>query len=315
MIVVATWNLENLFRPGTAFGPRDPAVYDAKLTGLAAEIERLAPDVLAVQEVGDPDALADLVDRLDGDWHTELCTVFEPDHAIRVAVVARHPLQEATQISAFPPRLAPVQVDDAGATIDAMPRGALRVRTTIRGVTLDVLTCHLKSKLLSFPGGRFTPRDEGERARYAVYALDRRAAEAATVRAAADTLLDGHGEERAVIVLGDLNDEAPAATTQILQGPPGSEIGSAGFDRADAGDPWRLWNLAPLIDIDRRFSRIFEGRRELIDHILTSQALVTHAANVDTGAVRLPSVSSDPTARRDAPASDHAPVVARFDLG
>jgi endonuclease/exonuclease/phosphatase family metal-dependent hydrolase len=312
MIVVATWNLENLFRPGTEFGPRDATTYEAKLTGLAAVIGRLAPDVLAVQEVGDPQALADLVDRLDGEWHTELSTVFEASHPIRVAILSRHPLTDAEQVSEFPAGLAPVQVDDAGATIHAMGRGALRVRVTVEEIPLDMVTCHLKSKLLSFPGGRFAPRDEGERARFAVYALNRRAAEAATVRAYADQLLDGQGADRALIVLGDLNDEVLAATTQILLGPPGSEIGTAGFDHADQGDACRLWNLAPLIDADRRFSRIFEGRRELIDHILTSRRLVTHAAQVDTGDVELASITSDPAARRDAPASDHAPVVARF---
>jgi hypothetical protein len=74
-----------------------------------------------------------------------------------------------------------VQVDDDGTTIDAMGRGALRVRVTADAHVLDIVTCHLKSKLLSFPGG-FQPRDEGERVRFAAYALDRRAAEAATVR-------------------------------------------------------------------------------------------------------------------------------------
>jgi endonuclease/exonuclease/phosphatase family metal-dependent hydrolase len=312
MTTVATWNVENLFRPGTEFGPRDAAIYDAKLAALAAVIDRLAPDVLAVQEVGDPDALADLVDRLEGDWETALSSVFEPDHPIRVAVLARHPLGQVDQVSRFPGKLAPVQVDDAGTTIHAMGRGALHVRVTLDGEPFDVVTCHLKSKLLSFPGGRFTPRDEGERARYAVYALHRRGAEAATVRAYADGLLDGHGADRAVVVLGDLNDEVLAATTQILLGPPGSEIGTGGFDAPDRGDASRLWNLAPLIDADRRFSRVFNGRRELIDHILTSRRLVTRAVRVDTADVTLASIGSDPAARRNAPASDHAPVVAEF---
>jgi hypothetical protein len=66
-----------------------------------------------------------------------------------------------------------------------------------------------------------------------------------------------------VIVLGDLNDEPLAATTQILLGPPGSEIGTAGFDRADQGDAARLWNLAPLIPADRRFTRTFSGRHDV----------------------------------------------------
>jgi hypothetical protein len=126
-----------------------------------------------------------------------------------------------------------VQVDDDGTTIAELGRPALRVRLQV-DVDVDVISVHLKSKLLTFPGGRFNPRDEDERARYAVYALHRRAAEAAGIRSYVTALLDGQGQQRTVIVAGDLNDEAPAATTQILLGPPGSEIGTAGYEQPDA---------------------------------------------------------------------------------
>jgi endonuclease/exonuclease/phosphatase family metal-dependent hydrolase len=313
MVVVGTWNLENLFRPGDDAGPSDDAAYQAKLGALAGVINRLAPDVPAVQEVGDPEALADLTGKLNGSWHTELST-FPDDRQIRVGFLSQHPLSDVRHLRDFPAGLAAVQVADDGTTIDALGRGALRVRITVAGHELDLVTCHLKSKLLTFPGGRFSTDDEGERARVGAYALYRRAAEAVTVRAAADELLNGHGDERAVIVLGDLNDEPLAATTQILLGPPGSEIGTPGFPRPDQGDPRRLWNLAPLIPEQRRFTRVFRGRKELIDHILVSHALVTRVTEVDTGDVQPPSIGDVPTARRDEPASDHAPVVARFDL-
>jgi hypothetical protein len=137
---------------------------------------------------------------------------------------------------------------------------------------------HAQAKLLSFPPGRdgesrFSPHDEGERARFAVYALNRRAAEAATVRAAVTALLDDEDQERPVVVLGDLNDEVEAATTQILQGPPGSEIGTGGYDQPDTGDGPRLWNLAARIPEGQRFSRRYRGRGELIDHILVVAGL------------------------------------------
>ena len=87
-----------------------------------------------------------------------------------------------------------------------------------------------------------------------------------------------------MIVLGDLNDEPLAATTQILLGPPGSEIDTRGFDLDDAGDGQRLWNLAPrILPEDRRFSRVFNGRPELIDHILVSHALVHDVDSVRPG--------------------------------
>src|SRR5829696_8103807 len=75
---------------------------------------------------------------------------------------SRLPLSDVEQPSQFPELLAPVQVDDDGDTIDAMGRGALRVRVAAGAHQLDVVTCHLKSKLLSFPRRRFQPRDEGE---------------------------------------------------------------------------------------------------------------------------------------------------------
>jgi hypothetical protein len=59
---------------------------------------------------------------------------------------------------------------------------------------------------------------------------------------------------------------------------------------------------------------VFRGRGELIDHILVSHALVRRVERVDTGAGEPPSITEDPTERRDEPVSDHLPMVARFHL-
>ena len=157
------------------------------------------------------------------------------------------------------------------------------------------------------------PDNEDQRARFGAYALYRRAAEAATVRVFTDTVLGGHGQQdRPLIVLGDLNDTPQAATTQLLYGPPGSQFDTGGFDHPDQGDAWRLWTLAPRIPAEHRFSRIFEGQPELIDHILISHALLAKLTSVDADVTGLSSIGVDPNARRDAPASDHAPLVAHF---
>jgi endonuclease/exonuclease/phosphatase family metal-dependent hydrolase len=320
MITVGTWNLENLFRPGGPFGPKDKIVYDEKLAALAATINAIAPDALGVQEVGEPEALADLVTLLDGDWHTVLSGHFDDDHPIRVGVLSRHPLRQASDTTAFVPPLRPIQGDDSPATVGAMGRGVLAVDVQVSDeLTVTMMVCHLKSKLLSYPAPpgrtRFNPHDEGERARFGGYALYRRAAEAVTVRAATDALFAGAGAGRNLVLVGDLNDQPQAATTQILYGPPGSQIGTPGFDRPDKGDAVRLWNLATLIPEAERYSRVYEGQPELIDHIMVNHPLVTHVAGVHALHDRpLPSIGADPAARRDAPASDHAPIVARLDV-
>ncbi|MEU6251650.1 endonuclease/exonuclease/phosphatase family protein [Streptomyces sp. NPDC047043] len=314
-MLLGTWNLENLYRPGGPFGPRDKAAYETKLAALAAVITELDPTLLGVQEVGEPEALDDLVGMLDGDWHLAL-SGHPDDRGIRVGFLSRTAMEVVADTNAFPAKLRPVQEDDSGAEVSAAGRGFLAVEVAAEAGPARVAVAHLKSKLLSYPGGRFFPRDEGERARYGAYALYRRAAEATTLRALADELLAGDGRERDVAVLGDLNDEVQAATTQILLGPPGSEIGTPGYDKPDKGDAERLWDMAPLIPAEQRYSRINSGRRELIDHILVSHRLVRRVTAAGTGlpgdgTLRLPSVGQDPGERRGAPGSDHAPVWVR----
>ncbi|WP_405873994.1 endonuclease/exonuclease/phosphatase family protein [Streptomyces sp. NBC_00005] len=315
-MILGTWNLENLYRPGGPFGPKDKAAYETKLAALAAVLTDLDPTLLGVQEVGEPEALGDLVDMLDGDWHVALSE--HPDgRGIRVGFLGRRAMEVLSDTNAFPAKLRPIQDNDSGAQVSAAGRGFLAIEVATDFGPLRVAVAHLKSKLLSYPGGRFFPHDEGERARYGAYALYRRAAEATTLRALADVLLAGDGRERDVAVLGDLNDEVQAATTQILLGPPGSEIGTPGYDRPDQGDALRLWDVAPLIPAEQRYSRINSGRRELIDHILVSHRLVRRVTAAGTGlpgdgTLRLPSVGPDPADRRGKPGSDHAPVWVRL---
>jgi endonuclease/exonuclease/phosphatase family metal-dependent hydrolase len=318
---VMTWNVENLFAVGTEAGPETEAELDAKIESLRAVIDAQLPDVLALQEVGSESALARLQAALVAPMPHRRLGI--PDgRGIRVAFVSRLELHDPVDVRAFPPGLLPIQVGDdppgpAGPELLAeMGRGALQVTVRAGGRDVHLVATHLKSKLLTFPRG-FQPANEDQRARYAAYALCRRASEAATLRVHLDGLLDGGGRTTAVVLAGDLNDEVDAATTQILNGPPGSEIGTAGFGRPDRGDGDRMWNLAPLIPADRRFTRVYRGRGELIDHVFVSHFLAsgrTTAVTTVTAEGALPSVADDPTARRGEPGSDHAAVVATFDL-
>ena len=329
---IATWNVENLFRPGPAAGNEDDDLYRRKLRLLADTIGRLQPDVIGLQEVGGEEPLLDLQEAAGAGYAHRRLSAFPDARGIRVAFLSRRPLIEHEDIVDFPPGPA-LQVFDMNAAGAAVPltrmgRGALRVRLEKDGLAVDLITAHLKSKLLTFPstssGPRFAPRDEMERAQVAGIALLRRTAEAVTLRAKANALLVGN-RDRPLIVLGDLNDVPEAATSQILNGPPGSEIGTGGFDRPDQGDDARLFNLSPLIVEARRFSRVFKGRGELLDQILVSEELLPvgqdgnrkRPVEVDSQvdfAGQLPSIEEDPGPRRKAPSPDHAPVTATFEL-
>jgi endonuclease/exonuclease/phosphatase family metal-dependent hydrolase len=316
MLTVATWNLENLFRPGAGDGPTSQQAYDTKIDHLRAVIETINPDVLGVQEVGQPEALDDLRDALTGTWHA-IASRHPDGRGIRVGFLSKLPFAEHEDVVPFPQVLKPIQQNDDGALEHDMGRGALRVRVQHNGIDVDVVSCHLKSKLLSFPGrSTFVPTDEDQRARYGAYALYRRAAEAATVRTYVDELLAGHGQDRALVVLGDMNDEAAAATTQMLLGPPGSQIQTGGFSHPDRGDGMRLWNLAPLIPEGEGWSRIFEGKHELIDHLLVSGKLIGpgNLPEVHVHHQGAESIGVNPLARKDKAASDHDPVLAHLNI-
>src|SRR4051794_35499418 len=105
MVRIGTWNLENLFLAGEEGGPPTQQAYDDKLDALAGTIIDEAPDVLAVQEVGDPAALDDLVARVGGTWHVELAT--PDDRGIRVGFLSRTDMTEVEIISDFPEGLRP----------------------------------------------------------------------------------------------------------------------------------------------------------------------------------------------------------------
>jgi hypothetical protein len=86
--------------------------------------------------------------------------------------------------------------------------------------------------------------------------------------------------------------------------------GSA-FQRPDADDAFRLWNLAPLLPEDQRLPRVFKGRGELIDHIFATHRLV-NPGNLPTvqtilSVDPLPSIGDDPTSRRNEPGSTTPP--------
>jgi endonuclease/exonuclease/phosphatase family metal-dependent hydrolase len=341
-----TWNIQNLFPVGHVDGPATQQEYDDKLAGLAEVIDAAEPDVLALQEIGPEQVLADLNAACSIDFDNRLVGI--PDgRGIRVALLSPRLLSNSVDITTFPVGVVPVQSRDLIFDDPATPenealsavlgRGVLSATVRAGGEQVTVMVAHLKSKLISYArqpglvgGSIFAPNDEGERLRYAGYALYRRTAEAMSCRAGLDTILaaagdqpgegTGSGQANPVIFCGDLNDEPSAATTQIIQGPAGSEIDfrpGSGFRTGDRGDGYRMWNLYRLLPSEGpNYSRIYRGRGELIDHIFASHRLVNPdnlPAVEIVAAGPLPSMTDDPTPQTSAP-TDHAAIVATFSL-
>ena len=342
-IRVMTWNVQNLFLPGTSdAAPDNDAAFEVKIASLAAVIDAIDPKVACLQEIGPGEVLEPLQAALARPLpHRALG---RPDErGIRVALLSSLPLTGIDDIDAFPAGVRPVQVRDEvfddpetaadEAVLGRMGRSAVQATVDVGGTSLTIVTAHFKSKLITYDrrrglvgGHQFAPNDEGERLRYSGYAVFRRASEAMTVRARLDELLAdgdaptvGLGRERAVVLCGDLNDEPAAATTQIVVGPAGSEVDlspDSAFRRADEGDGFRMFNLAPLLPAGQRHTRVYKGRLDLIDHIFGSHRLV-NPDNVPTAGTvcspdPLPSMGDQPHRRRNEPGSDHAALYATF---
>jgi endonuclease/exonuclease/phosphatase family metal-dependent hydrolase len=314
-ITITTWNVQNLTQSDTVFAD--------KVNFLASTLQALGSDVVALQEVLDLNALQSLALQLGFHHFAAL-----PDgRGNRVAFLTRQALAQPPQ-EVVEWQL-PTDEEVRGFNSDGdvvvepkFPRPALQITVSHNGEELDIITVHMKSKLLTF-GGNFSTSNETLRAQTAYFALQRRAAEATSLRERATRLLSSG---RRLVFLGDLNDVHESATTQILYGPPGSQPRGTedatrkfgAFQRSDNGDSQRLFNVTNLVQKEIRWSRRHSGQEELLDHILASEQLMPRD---DNGLRRVPELSilnedtpnllgTNPTVGGVIP--DHAPVTATF---
>ena len=98
--------------------------------------------------------------------------------------------------------------------------------------------------------------------------------------------------------------------------PQDATLASGAFQRPDAQDGQRLFNVTKLVPEPIRWSRRFNGQNELLDHILASEGLMPRAGvlrQVPTVSIHnedTPALAPNPTVFGIVP--DHAPVTAVF---
>lgn len=277
-LAVATFNVENL-------APSDPATKYAKLaTQITTNLR--APDVLALEEVQDNSGskddgvvdssttvrkLVDAVksaggpqyqarwidpqDKTDGGQpggNIRQVFLFRTDRGAqfvdRPGGSATTPTQvvgrgSATRLSASPGRI------DPGNTAWQSSRKPLVGEFRFRGASYFVVANHFASKGGDQPlFGRYQPPTRSSETQ--------RHAQAASVRGFADDLLAADPQAR-LVVLGDINDFEFSRTTDIL----------VGRGRTALTD---LPRTAPLRE---RYSYVFDGNSQILDHILISPSL------------------------------------------
>ena len=134
--------------------------------------------------------------------------------------------------------------------------------------------------------------------------LDERRVQAQEVNNFVDGILAEDAEAN-VVVLGDLNEFEFVSPLEILEG---TVTSNADGSAITEGGEQILTNLVNDVAEDERYSFIFQGNSQQLDHILVSDGLL------DGAEIDIVNVNSE-FAETDDRASDHDPVIAALTIG
>ncbi|HEY0358742.1 MAG TPA: endonuclease/exonuclease/phosphatase family protein [Mycobacteriales bacterium] len=309
-LAVATFNVENLAPTD------DQAKYDRLATTIVRNLA--APDIVAVEEIQDDTGATndgtvtagqtyakliaaigaaggpryafrqlDPVDGADGGQpggNIRVGFLFRADRGLRFVdrpgAGATTPNEVVRTWRGPHLRYSPGRIDPANPAF-ADSRKPLAGEFRFRGETVFVIANHFNSKGGDQPlNGRFQPPTRSSETQ--------RHAQAHVVRGFVDQLLAADRRAR-VVVVGDLNDFEFSETADILT------AGGA------------LVDLPRTLALAERYTYVFEGNSQVLDHILTSPALARRGA-YDYDIVHVNSEYPDQV-------SDHEPQVVRLRVG
>ncbi|MFQ5516304.1 MAG: hypothetical protein ACE5E8_01920 [Acidimicrobiia bacterium] len=307
---ITTFNVENLFdlvdNPdkddiGTG-GAADAAELETQLTklALAVRVELRLPDVLVVEEVENTGILQELGDRVNAAAGTDyVATSFETSDGRGIEVGFLWDDDRVDLLDAFQITEAVVPGTEAafGPSSPSPGREPLVGVFRIRGHVVTIIGNHFKSKRGDDPlfGINWPPIRVSEA---------QRKGQAHVVRAFVDMVFDTDPHAM-VMVTGDLND--------FEFGEPGEGPDHPAAILAGSRGPRFLSNLLFRESRSQRWSFVFDGNSQILDHMLVSQSLGWLLAGTDILHFNTPfpvSLGEDPTTALRA--SDHDALEGRF---
>ncbi len=309
-IRLATFNLENLGVREGEDGPGARARLPLHMDALRRMIRRMDADAVAFQELVDPALLEPLLAGLGYD-HTVVAE--RGSSPLRCGVFSKYPLRHARAVATG----VDLEVVDRKSGLEvrvqgAFSRPALQVTWDVPGFAVTLIVVHWKSKIPSYtPARREGDGDRwdtlGDAGEGRLVTEVKRLAQAVQIRRTVDHLLLEDPEAR-IAVLGDFNDTLESEGLRIVAGDARS-CDSPGLAAAE------LLPCELAVPEDLRYTQIYRGRREMLDHILISRGLVPHfvGARVFNEGLRPVSDSLEPDPYD--PGSDHAPLLAVFRAG
>jgi endonuclease/exonuclease/phosphatase family metal-dependent hydrolase len=315
---IATFNLEN-FDEGPDLAGR--------ILLMRPQIVRLGADIACFQEVhgqdrpGEPRGLHALRALLAGtglDPASLVSTKPKDDGVFRernlvvatpLPVLGRRQLRNELVAAPTYRRLTALPIDPFPVEI-GVERPILHVIVEAGGRPLHLINVHLKSKIPTPVPGQmvdmFTWRTAEAWAEGVFLSSMKRMAQALEVRRLVDQILDADPDAR-IVVAGDFNAAPDEIPVLAIRG-----------DIEDTGNPALTGRvLVPIentVPSSSRYTLFHRGRGEMLDHMLVTRNLLAYYRGSEIHNELLHDESAAFADDRKFPESDHAPVVATFDL-
>ena len=321
---IATFNLENLDdKPG-----KRPTL-DERIAVMRPQLVRLNADILCLQEVngqeepGQPRRLLALERLIEGTPYAEYHMVstmtadgIQVYDERNLVILSRYEIAEHHQYKndyAPAPRYQKVtaepQEDEANDVTWERPILHAKIKLDDSKL-LHVINLHLKSRLPSYIEGQKVNRYKWETASgwaegFFLSSM-KRVGQALETRMLIDKLFDEH-EDALVVVCGDLNAESDEVPVEAIRG----DVENTGNGRLAKRV---LVPCERTIPEPSRFSMLHLGKGRMIDHLLVSRSLLAYYKGSEIHNEVLHDESIAFATDKKYPESDHAPVIAEFEL-
>jgi predicted extracellular nuclease len=321
---IATFNLENLDdKPG-----QEPRL-DERIAVTRPQLLRLNADILSLQEVngqeepGQPRrllALAKLLANTRYAGYQQVSTMTEDGMQVyderNLVILSRFEITEHHQYKhdfARAPRYQKVTAKPAESEAKEVtwerPILHARIRLDNHRV-LDLINVHLKSKLpTNIPGQQMdndTWKTASGWAEGFFLSSMKRVGQALETRMLIDTLFDAN-EDALVVVCGDFNADFDDVPVEAIRG----DVENTGNDKLAKRV---IVPCERTIPEPSRFSLLHHGQGRMLDHLLVSRSLLAHyrGSEIHNELLHDESVAFGTDVKF--PESDHAPVIAAFEL-
>ena len=323
---LATFNLESL-----DVGPKARVDFSARAQVLRPALERLAADVLCLQEVNGQHIPGEVERRLvaldillEGTPYQDYARAVTTGAGGRgvadvhnLVTLSRFPISAHREVHhelVAPPLHTSIAAQPGGGVAAPVrfDRPMLVTEIALPGVgALTVVNVHLRAPLASPVAGQkkgpFAWRTVAGWAEGFFLSTLKREAQALELRLLAEALL-GEDPGKLIAIAGDFNAEDYGPTLRLAVASE-EDLGSSELAAHS------LIVLDRAIPADRRWSVLHHGREQMLDHILASRALYGHFRSIEVHNEGLGDEALGYGKGLHSAASYHAPLVAQFKMG